>query len=232
MENENKTTAAPEQPEDTQSVAVAEAPDTQSGTVVEGSSDTPADGEGCESVTVIVAETHPDHPEYAKMAAKSVKKNLIGVDAMVVIMGYEPQMPMSQALLRMLEMVNTERIILMTDGMFILNPVTIHNIGVRKSPATNMPVLMYKSVLEPLLKEMAADIPYADVAETYAEASTEVAPIIVGDWKIDPWLLPLISKNPSIEAVGKFAKWKMFMHVGPESWSDDLLKFLEERFPE
>lgn len=230
-EDENKNSAAvKEQPENTESMETSKAPDSQSGTIVEGPSDTPADGEGCESVTIVII-AHDE--KRGELMARSVKKNLVGVDAYVhLVTGENVKDTYVETLAEHLKFVNTERIILMTDGMFILNPVTIHNIGVRKSPATNMPVLMYKSVLEPLLKEMVADIPYADVADTYAEASTEVAPIIVGDWKTDPWLLPLISKNPSIEAVGKFAKWKMFMHVGPESWSDDLLKFLEERFPE
>ena len=78
-ENENKTDAAVEQPENTESVAAVETPDTQSetGTDVAGQ-DVPRDGEGCESVTVVIIARDEKHGE---LMARSVKKNLIGVDA-------------------------------------------------------------------------------------------------------------------------------------------------------
>ena len=230
-ENENKTDAAVEQPKNTESVAAAEAPDTQSetGTDVAGQ-DVPRDGEGCESVTVVIIARDGKHGE---LMARSVKKNLIGVDADIQMVTGENLCDTDiETLLNHMPHIRTERLILMTEGMVILNPVTIYNIGVRKAPAAGMPSLMHKSVLEPLLKELGTDLPYADIADAYANITPEVAPIIIGDWRSDPWLLPVVSKDPSIKAVADFAKWKKFMHIGPESWSDQLVKFLEERFPE
>lgn len=231
MENENKTTAAVEQPESTQPVAAAEAPDTtsQTGTDVAGQ-DVPRDGEGCESVTIVIIARDAKH---GWLMARSVMKNLIGVDADIHLVTENNLCDTDiETLQNHLPHIQTDRLIMMTEGMVILNPVTIHDIGLRKSPAAKMPTLMYKSVLKPLLQEMKADLPYADIAETYIRATPEVKPIPVGDWRTDPWLLPVISKNPNIEAVEKFAQWKKFMHVGPDSWSDGLVKFLEERFPE
>lgn len=236
---------APEQkPENTQSVAAAEAPDTESeaGTDVAGQ-DVPSDGKGCEGVTVIVVETQQGHPERAKISARSVKQNLVGADAMVVIMGYDPEMAMVQALKRMLKTFGTERIILMTDAMFILNPVMLGDISVLKAKKvgeaynfnTNTPVLMHKSALEDLIDVLVKeDLLHTDVTDAYFRGilPTNFTPVFIGNWTTDPWLLPVISKNPAIDVVKKFAAWKKFMHVGPDSWSKGLVKFLEERFPE
>jgi len=216
-----------QQPENTKSVEATTAlatDESSSGTA------TPSDGEGCESVTVIIIARNEKHGE---LMLRSVKKNLIGVDADVhLVTGDNVKNTDVETLLAQMPEVKTERIVLMTEGVFILNPSTIFDIGARKTPAANMPALMYKSVLEPLLKQMKEELPYADVADTYARVTPEVTPAIIGNWRKDPWLLPVISKNPPREALEEYGAWKKFMHVSPDSWSPDLVKFLENRFPE
>lgn len=227
--NENKTTAA-KQPETSESVAAAQAPDTNTETRTDVERpDAPRDGEGCESVTVVIIARDGKH---AQLMARSAKKNLIGVDGDILILtGDDVKDTDVDTLLTVLPQIKTERVVLMNEGMIILNPVTIYEIGTRKLPATKMPVLMHKSVLEPLLKEMKEDLPYADIAETYSRVTDEVTPIFIGDWRYDPWLLPLISKDLSAETIKQYAD-KKFMHIGPDSWSEGVVKFLNDRFPE
>lgn len=242
--NESKKSAA-KQPENTQSVETVETPDTQSpsGAAVEGpgNDDAPADGEGCEAVTVVILEHDEQH---ALLAARSVKKNLLGVDALVVRLEGKDGATDAQMLYRFVtEAIQSERIILMTDGMMILNPVTLGDISVVKAvnrggvPDYNvqMPVLMHRSALEELLKKaLDDDRPYIDVVNEYFHGTLpeDYRPLLLGDWKTDPWVLPVISKNPPVERIKAFAEWKKFAAIGSQSWSDGLVKFLEERFAE
>ena len=249
--NESKTKKTDKQHVDskakgTEPVATAETPDTESktGTEVEGP-DAPTDGEGCESVTVVIVCRDPRH---CHLAPCSVRKNLTGVNAEILMVPISDKTTDINAVLGCLPEVKTERIILMTDSMIVLNPVTLGDVQVVKAIKagtagdgsmilnfnTRTPVLLHKSALEPLLLAMKEELPYGDIADTYFKGVLPEGhrPVLLGDWRTDPWLLPVVSKNPSIEAVEKFAGWKKFMHVGPESWSDGLEKYLEERFPE
>ena len=223
----------------TESVETPETPDTQSETrtEVERPADTPTDGEGCEGVTVIIAAI-----AYGALMAQSVKKNLTGVDADIHLVTEENlRDTLVETLTEHMPHVKTERIILMTDGMMILNPVTLGDIACVKAKkvggvlnfSTNTPVLMHKSALSALLSEAAeSGLDHIDVIDSYFKGTLHegFSPVILGEWKSDPWLLPAVTKNPSIEAVGKYAKWKKFMHISPDSWSDDLVKYLEDRF--
>lgn len=250
-EDESKTTkepaAAAGQPESTQSVETAEAPDTQPETGgeverPEDVNDAPRDGEGCEAVVVIVAETHHDHPEYARTVARSVKQNLTGVDALVVIMGYDPAMTLAQSLLRMIGELETERIILITDDMVILNPVTICEVGCRRGELTEKgvtvgdcrtPKLMHRSVLLKMLPEMIAAYAAFDPILEYDEyARPQVAPVIMRPWSKDNWLLPVVSEHPPLEVLQKWAKTQRFMFISRPKWPSSVVKFLEDRFPE
>lgn len=247
--NESKTAKTDQQHVDseakgTESVATVETPDTApaTGTAVAGP-DAPADGEGCESVTVVILSHRPDT---CHLSPCSVRKNLTGVDAeilMVPTTGAD-----IDALLGCLPQVETERIILMTDSMVILNPVTLGDVQVVKAVKagtadngsmilnfdTKTPVLMHKSALEPLLEAMKEDLPYGNVTDTYFKGVLPEGhqPLLMGDWHSDPWLLPAVSRNPSTEALEKYGRWKKFMHVGPDSWSESVVQFLEQRFPE
>lgn len=245
-EDENKTTqaaaAAAEQPENTQSVETAETPDTTAGTgdAVERPADAPRDGKGCEAVTVVIIEHNEQH---ALLAARSVKANLVGADALVVRIAGQDGATDAQALLRFVgEVCSTERLIVMTDEMIILNPVTICEIGCRRGELTEKgvtvgenrtPKLMHKSVLEKMLPEMIANYAGFDPLLEYDEyARPQVAPVIMRPWDQDNWLLPVISKNPPLEALEKWAKTQRFAWIAPQSWTDTVVKFLEERFGE
>lgn len=220
-ENESKTTAA--------AAAAAEQPDNGRVDVEETSA--PRDGEGRESVTVVVIAYDDKH---GYLMARSAKNNLIGVDADIhLVTDVNLKDTEVETLLAHLPYVKTERIILMTDGMMILNPVTICEVGIRKSLQTHLPMLMHKSVLEPLLTEMRENMPHADVMDTYSRCvNTEVAPLKMERWDQDNWLLPVVSKNPPLEALEKWSKTQRFAWISPQSWTDTVVKFLEDRFPE
>lgn len=229
-ENESKTTAA--------AAAAAEQPD-NSHVDVEGS-DAPRDGEGRESVTVVIIAYDDKH---GYLMARSAKNNLIGVDADIHVVTDEHLKDTdAKTLLEHLPYVKTERIILMTDGMMFLNPVTLYEIGCRRGTLTakgvtlgecHTPKLMHKSVLEKMLPEMIATYAHFDVAMEYDEyARPQVAPVIMRPWDQDNWLLPVVSKNPPLEALEKWSKTQRFAWISPQSWTDTVVKFLEDRFPE
>ena len=248
-EDENKTTQQPAadagQPENTQSVETAETPDTTAdgGAEVERP-DAPRDGEGCESVTVVIIEHNEQH---ALLAARSAKANLLGVDALVVRIAGMDGATDAQALQRFVnETCPTERIVLMTDDMIILNPVFLAHIALPKATkvgtneqgtdilnfSTHMPQMMYKSVLVPMLKEITELYPYTDIFDAYGhEAFRDVRPIMLPAWNKDAWLLPVVSKNPPLEALQKWAETQCFAWISHQSWNKTVVKFLEDRFP-
>ena len=246
--DESKTAhAAAEQPENDQPVATVETPDGQpgQGAEVEGPDDAPHDDEGCEAVVVVIVESDEQR---ALLAAASVKKNLVGVDALVVRLGMKDGCTLLQALYRLLtEGTRQERIVLMTDQMLLLNPVTLSDIGVLKAVKVGtseqgddildynvrMPQLMHRSVLLPMLKEAVELYPHTDISDAYTPgAYPAVRPLTVGDWHSDPWLLPVVSENPPLAAIAAFARWKKFAYVSAQSWRKALLKFFEDRFAE
>lgn len=232
-----------EQPKDAQPVAAAETLDTQSpsGDTVEGPDnnepgqaaveDIPHDGPGCEAVTVVVIARDAQH---GQLAARSVVKNLKGADMDVhVLDGDHLRDTDIETLLEHLPWVKTERIILMTEGVMLLNPVTICDIGVMKTPASRLPALFHKTALEDLLPWLKKNLPHADVATEYQERlCAEVRPLELGDWRTDPWLLPVISENPSRQVLDEYGQWKKFIHVSPRSWTPGVIAFLEEKLAE
>lgn len=226
--NETKSSAKSEQQAAVEAPATVETPAT---------TEAPADSKGCEAVTVIVIESE-DFAVGAAIAVRSVRQNLKGVDADIQVVKGDLNV---ETLKSSLDFVQTERIILMTANMIILNPVLLSDIALVKAKKmgntitanTGMPVMVHKSALEVLLKEAEeASQPHIDILDTYFPGTvpTGFTPFILGDWNKDPFVLPVVSKNPSIEAIGKFAEWKKFMHIGPDSWSEDLKAYLENRF--
>ena len=136
--------------------------------------------------------------------------------------------------------------VLMTDDMVILNPVLLAHIALPKalkvgtneqgddilSFSTHMPQMMHKSVLAPMLKEIVELYPHTDIFDAYGhEAFRGVRPIMLPAWNEEMWLLPVVSKNPPIEALKKWAKTQCFAWISPQSWTGTVVKFLEERFP-
>ena len=223
-------------------VADAETPDAtaDAGTTLAGP---PADGEGCQGVTVIVAETTPGHPEYAQLAARSVKANLVGVDALVEIMGYDPQQTLAGTLLQMFtEKMTTERIVLMTDHMVLLNPTSLFELGCRRGWLTpkgitvgenSTPKLMYRSVLLKMLPEMMKTYAAFDVLLEYDNyARPQVMPVIMRQWNQDNWLLPVASERPNPDSLKQWAGTQRFLVIQRVDWPQSVVEFIENRFPE
>lgn len=226
--NESKSTAKTEQQVPNEASAPVEAP---------AATNPPTDGKGCEAVTVIVIVSEDSAGD---IAVRSVKQNLKGVDADIQVVKGDLDV---ETLISSLDFIQTERIVLMTANMIILNPVLLSDIALVKAKKvgdtitanTGMPVMVHKSALEVLLQESKeAEQPHIDVLDSYFPGTvpTGFTPFILGDWKTDPFVLPVVSKNPSIEAISKYAEWKKFMHIGPDSWSEDLIVYLESRFKE
>lgn len=241
-EDESKNSqAAAEQPENAQSVAADPSSDAQpaTGDAVQEPEE-PRDGEGCEAVTVVIVESDPHH---AMLAARSVKKNLVGADVLVVRLGVDPQMTLTETMERFVSEASAcERIILMTDSMILLNPVTIHEIGCRRGVLTDKgvtlgetrtPKLMYRSVLLRLLPYLKENYPHADVFLEYDEyARPEVMPVIMRPWNQDNWLLPVVSAAPRPEILRQWAATQRFMYIKNQAWPKAVNDILEERFPE
>lgn len=187
-------------------MAVIETPDTATAAKAPVAGSSPTDADGCEAVTIIITA---DSEDRADLAIRSMKRNLLGVDAEVVVVSPPDKDAVEQAV----QAAKTRRVILMTGNMLILNPVTIHDIGIKKA-IDHMPVLLYKSGI-------------------YAKSSTldAVRPLPIGDWRTDPWLLPVVSGNPDIPTLRRLADFKRFIYISDKSWTPAVVKFLEERFP-
>lgn len=239
--NEKQNSEAPqEQPESAQPMESAAAVDTttEAGADVDRPEDAPADGKGFEGVTVVIIETNEQR---ALLAAESVKKNLRGVDCLVVRLELG-ELSLPEVLLRFInEASSAERIVLMTDGMLLLNPVTLADIAVIKGRRGDgilnyeqrMPVMLYRSVLKDFLPAMIAQNPKANLISLYfGGVYGDIHPIDTVTWNASCWLLPVVSRNPNIKVVEKWAETQKFLYVSEQSWSDDLVKFLEERFTE
>lgn len=235
MENESKSNVEEREQQTAQSVETVETPDTPAGGDVEG----PRDGEGCESVTVIIVGSTE---KICELVARSVKKNLRGVDAdiHVVYLG-EHGNTLAEVLQGHLPHIHTERILVMVESMFILQPVTLYEIGCLKARRigkavtfdTQMPVMMRKSVLQELLPEVIQERPHASVVEEYFRtAYPDVKPIVKDDWTKTDWLLTLVSENPNIGRVRKWTETQRFMHVGDRSWTQEVWELLKELFGE
>ena len=226
MKSDESKTTNEQQPLEALPMDVIETPDAtaDTGTTLAGP---PHDGEGYEGVTVLIVISNPMH---GSLMAASVRQNLLGADADVQFVVQKGTL--IETVLNSLPDVQTERIILMTEGMFILNPVTIYDIGVWKMPMDRMPTLYHKSALTEVLTYLKGNYPYADIADSYHDMTPNhnIRPLPAGDWHTEPWLLPVISKDPSIEAISKYAEWKKFMHVSPDSWSPSLIAHLKKRF--
>lgn len=232
--NENKNPAT-EQSETVESMETGKTSDTQAGTDVERL-DAPRDGEGCEAVTVLIfGHNNLD----CSLAEQSVKKFLMGVDADIRIV--EAKL-LPQSLMAQLEACPTERIVVMTSEMALLNPVTLADIAILKAtaaskpagesfPLTYGPAMYHKSVLERLLPWMVREKPHGNIMAEYAvRVYAGVRPIILNVWTTDPFFLPVVSANPPLALLRQYAAWKKFLYVqNHDQWPEDVVKLMEER---
>ena len=247
--DEIKTTEQPAanagQTENIQSVETVETPDTATGGRADVERpDAPRDGEGFEAVTVVIIASDEKQGE---LMARSVKQNLVGVDADIhLVTGEHLKDTEVDTLLEHLPHVETERIVLMTEGMVILNPVTLHDIAVPKAKYVKIadgavqdydgvkaPVMFYKSALQQLLPYIKDYLSHGSIADEYfSRVYQGILPLNVEGWQSEPFVLPIVSSNPPRAALDEYGRWKKFAWIAPQSWTDTVVKFLEERFPE
>lgn len=198
----------------------------------------PADGEGCEGVTVVIIAHDGRHLE---LIGQLVKKNLTGVDADIhAVTGEHLKDTLIETLVEHLPHVDTERIILMTDGMVIMNPVVLGDIACPKAVKkgdfldfnTLMPVLMHKTALQQLLDSLKEEKPHADIVNEYFSHCMPdgFQPVVLREiWREENWLMPVASKQPSIDALRQWGKTQKFVYIGPDSWTEDVVTFLQEK---
>lgn len=234
-----------------------------------------ADDPSLVSVTVIVVATAPANDYFLlRQCLRSLNKNLRGVDAQVKVIGNErpgwidcdtfllspssilpPPSTINNAILETLKLIDTARIIILSDRMMLLRPVSIADIALLKALPenegnktvtllaerlnkdkrrlwnyqNNMPFYAFTDTLEKLLryleeqKMLELHLPTAYNNLLYEE----LQPTLL-DWKTDGWLLPVVTEQPSMDAVKKFLPKKKFLFVSEKSQQKviSLLKFL------
>lgn len=207
----------------------APAADAQPVADVQPAADEPRDAEGMEAVTVLVMAADPEH---TPLTVAGVRKFLKGVHAEVLTIAPEQRGDTDiETLRRVLPMVQTERVVVIGDGQLLLQPVTLYDCAQLTTLYGRKPQMYHKSVLLPLLEELATDKPYADVAaEYFARVLHGVTPLPVGDWRTDPWLLPVVSEQPSVHVIGQYLSRKKFAAVSPQSWTSDVLAFFSRLY--
>ena len=199
----------------------------------------PSDAPGLESVTVLIIG---HHEPIARLSMQSVAKNLIGVDADIRLVR-ETDGHIVDLLQEVLETVSTERVVLMSEQQMILNPVTLADIACVKSirnrrPYYNVPtpVMVYKSLLLQMLSEINKDDDESKVLgcleHIYFQRTMPEGfrPIVIGDWRADPWHLPVISENPKIDVLDKYCQWKKFGSFTYKSLGSAVMQYLKKRF--
>lgn len=199
----------------------------------------PSDAPGLESVTVLIIG---QHEPIARLSMQSVAKNLTGVDADICLVR-ETDGHIVDLLQEVLETVSTERVVLMSEQQMILNPVTLADIACVKSirnrrPYYNVPtpVMVYKSLLLQMLSEVNKDDDESKVLgcleHIYFQRTMPEGfrPIVIGDWRTDPWHLPVISENPKIDVLDKYCQWKKFGSFAYKSLGSAVMQYLKKRF--
>lgn len=233
-----------------------------------------SDDPTAEAVTILVMLTCDDDNAFMlRHSLRSLSRFLRGVSAEVKVIGREKPdwLPASAWLdvsdatdtsnwnslvCRATTFVNTERIVLMTDRMFLIRPVNLADIAVLKAEVgtlgnktirqlydlmgttkrevwnyhTNMPALFFKSTLLQVIDYMFGHLKGDDFDLPTAYFNLiypELRPTLL-DWSHDGWLLPIVSEHPDIERAKTFFETKKFMHVASRCWQEvvSLLKFL------
>ena len=207
------------------------------------------DGPGTEFMNVIILTDLSDKSsaERASLAEKTVCKNLVGAHGEIIVMD-------RKNLKSELPGIASERIILMDDRMFILNPVTpaeiatvkairvSENEGEHLERFTGMPIVVYKSVLLNLLEQgiECSMLTVEDIAEVYfnhAYPVSSISPIIVvrdgkntSRWSEEPWLLPVVSDKPNVKSLEKYAATQRFLFIRRTPAPQTVVEWLSRKF--
>lgn len=215
---------------------VTEAPESKFEAVREpdmAANEQPSDKSGAEAVSVIILTADADG-NHASLSRRSVEANLIGVD---VEGGFVANCkPLAELLADILPQLTCERVVLMTDSMFIANPVTLGDVACTKKPYGHMPFMIHRSALLQLLEQLGSDAPTTleDLHEAYVASvmPEDFSPITLGEWRTDPWLLPIVSVNPNPVALRSLLPQKKFVWVSDQSWTGDVESALRSRLKE
>lgn len=225
-------------------------------------------------VTILVMVTSEANNYFLlRHCLRSLKRHLRGVQAEVKVTGMEKpywldddswldlQSPSGatgfyDVLKLTVEQLTTERVVLMTDYMFLLRPVNIEDVALlkaepdavgnpsvgflqqldpeRKTPVwnykTRMPVMYFRSllikVLDFIFTELKNDT--LDLPTVYFNTVyPDLQPTLL-NWQADGWLLPVISEHPDMERVNGYVAKKKFLFIGGKYGTEmvSLLKFL------
>lgn len=194
----------------------------------------PADDSGCQAVAVLMAASDDVRTQ---LAVDSVKHNLCDADAVLVTFRQEEGESLGAALVSVLQSDDAlpERMVLMTDQMLLLNPVTLADVACMKASGGRLPFGFYRSAMVKLLTQCGG-VSTLDTVDGLQERYIQYAmpqgyrPIELGDWRTDPWLLPVVSRNPDADKIDRLAEWKKMAWVSPLSWTDAVVETLQLRF--
>lgn len=219
-------------------------------------------------LTVLVVCTELDS-KLLRYALRSLA-NLRGIDAEIKVTGTEKPdwLPhedfifvegntyMLTTIFNALQQIKSERVVLMTDHTFIVNPVSFADIAINKAlperPSekesavkilnaldfdnrienyrTHTPLYVFKSQLVEVLSAMVStNIRTDDFATVYCNLMyRDIKPLYLS-WRNDQWVIPVISQNPNKKDVLAYAKKKKFLYM--QQCNEHLLDILATLFP-
>lgn len=227
-------------------------------------------------VTFLVMLTSVDNDCFLlRHCLRSLEKNLRGVNANVKVVGKEkPQwlddnswldvaddadtQNWNAIIMRAATLVEVERIVIMSDRMSLLRPVTLADIALLKAEVgangnqtvhllrdwqgskvkvhnyrTNMPAMFFKSTLIPVLDFVMNSKGVADFDLPTAYFNliyAELMPVLL-EWTTDSWLLPVISENPDMERVRTYWLKKKFLYIS-DRYGKDIIAWLKFMTPD
>lgn len=268
----NDAPAAPEN-ETVQQPAKAEEPAETAAGEIDPADDGPIDEHQDPTlvpVTVLVTVTSPANDFLLlRHCLRSLRKNLRGVKAEVKAIGSERPSwidcdtwlgtvmgDLNACIMTAAICVKTERVIMMTDRMHLLRPVSLADIALLKALPegsynktvdwlvekqgttkhqvwnydTHMPLYVFRSQLEKIAGFMAEENAFTEDLPTIYNnlLYPDMQPTLL-DWSTDSWLLPVVSAHPSMERMKSYLTKKKFIWISPNSEGAEvvaLLKFL------
>ena len=228
------------------------------------------------AVTFLVMLTSADNDCFLlRHCLRSLEKNLRGVNVNVKVVGKEkPQwldenswldvadesdtQNWNSLIMRAAPLVEDERIVIMSDRMILLRPVTLADIALLKAEVgangnqtvqllsdwqgskvkvhnykTNMPAMFFKSTLVDVLDFVMGSkgVVDFDLPTAYFNLIySELMPVLL-EWTTDSWLLPIISENPDMERVRTYWMKKKFVYFS-DRYGKDIIAWLKFMTPD
>lgn len=156
-------------------------------------------------------------------------------------------------IVKALDTIQTERVILMDDHTMLLNPVSMADIAILKAipdPVgeraktilkreyglerienykTQTPLYAFRSQLKAILSLAIDKRRDIDIATLYNNVMFKDLKPLLLNWRRDDWLLPVVSAKPSKNIIMQYAKSKKFMHVA--TCNPHILDILQAIYP-